>query len=138
MEYTSFLDSSVIPECREIQDTKVFQFNYLVWTLFFFIGLQFTHLDNGILQQFTLDWEVMKNWPPILWVLFFLLIGFIIGTFAFLFYLYAAIGIALYYAIVLVGIIGGIALITYLYSDHYELHVHHYILGMFVMIMLCY
>jgi hypothetical protein len=138
MEYTSVFQGVVVPECREIQSDKVFQFNYLVWTFFFFLGLQFTHLDKGILQQFVIDPEAMKNWPPILWAVFFAGLAFIGYTLWYIFSLYASIGILFYYELLLVGIIGGIVAFAYLNSDHYEFHFHHYCLGMLVMTFACY
>ena len=38
------------PDCHEYTVDEVFNYNYLVWVLAFFVGLQFTHLDNGILS----------------------------------------------------------------------------------------
>lgn len=138
MRYESAFGSHVVPACRDIDDNHVFNFNYYVWTLFYFVGLQFTHLDNGILSQFTLDWEVMKNWPPILWAVFFLLIGFVGFTFYYLFELYATVGIAFYYQILLVALIGGLVLYGYMNKGKYEFHFHHYCVGMFMLIMCCY
>lgn len=38
------------PDCHDYSVSSVFKYNYLVWVLAFFVGLQFTHLDNGILS----------------------------------------------------------------------------------------
>jgi hypothetical protein len=60
----------------------VFDFNQFVWAFaYIFLGLQFTHLDEGILQQFVLDWNVMKHWPATLWAVFIALILFLISIF---------------------------------------------------------
>ena len=80
----AFLDSlpsDETPSCKTYTLQEVFKYNYMVWTLGYFIGLQFTHMDQGIMQQFVLDWNVMKNWPPVLWAVFFAMIAFL-GAFA--------------------------------------------------------
>jgi hypothetical protein len=41
------LVGKVDPVCREYTASEVFKYNYLVWGLAFFLGLQFTHLDDG-------------------------------------------------------------------------------------------
>ena len=68
--------------------------------------MQFTHLDVGVLQSFTLDWNVMKNWPWFLWVLFIGLITLIVSIFSYLFYLYATINFLLIYIGVIAAVVG--------------------------------
>lgn len=36
------------PECKQYTAWQIFKYNYFIWVACFFIGLQFTHLDNGI------------------------------------------------------------------------------------------
>jgi len=36
-------------------DLDVFYYNYFIWTTSYFLGLNFTHLDHGIMQKFTLN-----------------------------------------------------------------------------------
>lgn len=85
-----------------------------------------------------IDWEVMKNWPPILWVIFIGMIGLIGFTISYIFQMYAIIHIAFYYEVLLVAIIVGVIGYAYLISDKYEFHFHHYCIGMFGMIFACY
>jgi hypothetical protein len=80
------------PECHTYSSWEVFSYNYFIWVAAFFIGLQFTHLDTGIFQQFTLDWNVMKDWPLILWVLFGGLVLLIGSLVLYIYYLYDSIG----------------------------------------------
>ena len=48
---------------------NVFFFNMLAWTIPYFVGLQFTHLDKGPMQKFSLTPDRMKEWPWFLWAL---------------------------------------------------------------------
>lgn len=95
-------------------------------------------MDVGILQQFTLDWNVMKNWPWFLWALFLGLITLLLSITSYLFYLYSTIGFALIYVGVLVIILGGVWLQGKYLGPAYHLHIHHYFLGMTVTILVCY
>eukprot|EP00347_Sterkiella_histriomuscorum_P019710 403340585 len=126
------------PQCHEYTAQEVFHFNYFVWTLGFLLGLQFTHLDVGILQQFTLDWNVMKNWPWFLWVLFLGLITLLLSLTSYLLFLYAQINFLFIYF----GVIGALVLFVYIHGKilgpTYHLHIHHYFLGMSVVILICY
>jgi len=54
---------SAIADCNVYTKKQVFDYNYFVWTAGFFLGLQFTHMDQGIMKHFVLDWSVMKTWP---------------------------------------------------------------------------
>ena len=113
---------------------QVLTYDYFVWTLAYFLGLQFTHADQGIMQQFTLDWNVMKHWPLILWVIFFGLI-LILGTLLkVVLTFYVGIGILKYYVIVLVAFFTWFLLKARHYKD---VHIHHYCIGMFMVSTLC-
>eukprot|EP00356_Strombidium_inclinatum_P007227 CAMPEP_0170487244 /NCGR_PEP_ID=MMETSP0208-20121228/6104_1 /TAXON_ID=197538 /ORGANISM="Strombidium inclinatum, Strain S3" /LENGTH=143 /DNA_ID=CAMNT_0010761467 /DNA_START=97 /DNA_END=525 /DNA_ORIENTATION=- len=92
-------DVAFTPTCKKYSEWDVFSYNYFVWTLAFFIGIQFTHMDQGIMQEFVLDWNVMKHWPPILWVVFFALLTFLGAYFKALISLYDAISYTRYYVI---------------------------------------
>jgi len=41
------LVGKVDPTCRQYTSIEVFKYNYLIWGIAFFLGLQFTHLDDG-------------------------------------------------------------------------------------------
>jgi hypothetical protein len=127
------------PDCHAYSASEVFKYNYLVWVLAFFVGLQFTHLDNGIFQQLTLDWNIMKNWPPILWAIFLglvLLIGTIVVYTLFLYY---TIGYLSSYLTLLSTIVSVFSGLIYWYNLFgYTLHVHHWFLGAFMQVFMCY
>ena len=134
----NYLDKEATPKCHEYDANEIFNYNYFVWTFAFFIGLQFTHLDVGFMQSFTLDWSVMKNWPWWMWVIFCGLILLILSIFSYLFYLYHTVGFLMIYLGLLVVTIGSFALITYCLRQNYNLHIHHYVLGMIMITFSCY
>ncbi|CAI2373366.1 unnamed protein product [Moneuplotes crassus] len=121
--------------CHTYTRSEVFWYNF-VHLIFFFLGLNFTHLDQGILQDFTLDWEVMKNWPAMLWGVFISLIGFLIFTLYHLFVLYRESEVLGYYLIFLVLYISYFVIKTWILGSKRELHIHHYVLG-FSVVLFC-
>lgn len=50
MDYVTKRQTGSTPECHLYSESEIFNYNYFVWTLAYFVGLQFTHLDNGILS----------------------------------------------------------------------------------------
>ena len=92
-------------------------------------------MDQGIMQQFTLDWNVMKNWPPVLWAVFFALIAFL-GAFGdILFKLYHQIDILKYY------LAWAVVLGSFFYimgRNATDTHIHHYVVAMIVLSFTCY
>ena len=67
-----------IYEGRKLSKWECFKHNAFVWTTSYYVGLQFTHLDHGILQTFKLKWTTMQHWPYLLWLLFILLCFFLL------------------------------------------------------------
>jgi hypothetical protein len=127
------------PDCHAYSTLDVFKYNYFIWVLAFFIGLQFTHLDNGILSQLTLDWNIMKNWPLILWVIFLGLILLFATIVSYIFFLYYTIGYLTAYLTLLSTFFGAFSFLTYWYNMFgYTLHVHHWFLGAFMQCVMCY
>ncbi len=125
--------------CHIYKPLETFKFNYFVWTLGFFLGLQFTHLDQGILQNLTLDWNVMKNWPWYMWVIFCGLILLILAIFTYLSYLYYSIGILKIYFGMVVLLILVLSFITMkMKAQKRHLHIHHYFIGLVMVALTCY
>jgi len=55
--------SASAPECHKYTDEEVYHYNYYIWCIgFFYMGLQWTHLDIPIFRKFELRWEIMKTW----------------------------------------------------------------------------
>lgn len=127
------------PECHLYSARELFNYNYFIWTLAYFVGLQFTHLDNGILSQLTLDWNVMKNWPWYMWLIFSGLILLLTSIVTYIFYLYYLIGYLSSYLTFLAGAVAVLSFFAKYYSLWgYHLHIHHWFLGAFVQGFLCY
>lgn len=77
----------------------------------------------------------MKNWPPVLWAVFFALIGFLGSFVTILIRLYSEIGILKYY------LAWGVALGGFFYyksKNATDTHIHHYVLAMIVLSFTCY
>ena len=127
------------PECHLYSQKEVFHYNYFIWTVAYFIGLQFTHLDIGIFQQLTLDWNVMKNWPAYMWVIFLGLVALLASIISYIFYLYYMIGYLTAYLTLLSTVITILSIASKYYSLWgYHLHIHHWFLGAFVQGFMCY
>jgi len=87
-------------ECETYSDVQIFNYNFFIWcTSFFFVGLQFTHFDEGFMTNFTLDPQTMATWGPGMWMAFFILFGLIGLILADVCYHYYLIGILKYYGI---------------------------------------
>jgi uncharacterized membrane-anchored protein len=95
-------------------------------------------MDVGFLQQFTLDWNVMKNWPWYMWVLFIGLITLLGSITSYTFYLYSTVGFLTTYLVLIAGAVALIWLRGKMLGPNYHLHIHHYFLGMFVSSIICY
>ena len=74
-------------ECHIYDRMEVFKYNCF-YLIVFFIGLNFTHLDNPPFNNITLEWDIMKNWPWYLWMIFAGIVSFIFINIGFLFKLY--------------------------------------------------
>jgi hypothetical protein len=135
----NYLKHDSAPECRTYTQDDVYNYNYHVWTVAYFVGLQFTHMDQGIFTNFTLDWNIMKTWPWYMWVLFLGLILLLGSIFAYIFFLYHTVGFLHFYVVALLVF----AAFMYIHTKRmaakgYHLHIHHYFLGMIVMAFTCY
>jgi hypothetical protein len=127
------------PDCHDYSTFEVFKYNYFIWVLAYFVGLQFTHLDNGILSQLTLDWNIMKTWPLILWVVFLGLILLFATIISYIFFLYYTIGYLSAYITLLSTAFGAFSFLIYWYNMFgYTLHVHHWFLGAVMQCVMCY
>ena len=106
-----------------------------MWLAAFYLGLQWTHAGQGILAHFTLDWDTMKNWPPILWAVFCALIAGICLLVSVLYSAYSVTGALKEYAI-LEGLI--FSWFFYKARGAKDIHVHHYPLMMVLQSLCCY
>ena len=58
---------------------ETFSYNAIWLAGFFLFGLQFTHIDHGFMTKFVLDYEKMKEWPIVLWIVLGVVIVIIIA-----------------------------------------------------------
>jgi len=127
-------DVSPLEHCHTFTRSEVFWYNYW-YIIMYFIGLNFTHLDNPPFNQLTLEWDVMKKWPWYMWVIFVAIMGFIFVNFLYLLSLYYQSGVIGFYLLLLLAMpvffIGG----SYVYRNTRKLHVHHYVIGCCMVIM---
>lgn len=81
------------------------------------------------MKQFVLDPAIMKNWPPVLWVIFFVAVALLIGLEVVLWYEYITFDLEWLQLIwiALVAVYFGLRCI-----NATSIHVHHYCIGMFV------
>jgi len=125
-------------ECKTYSSWEIFKYNYFIWVAAYFIGLQFTHLDGGILQDLTLDWNVMKNWPLILWIIFIGLVLLIATIVCYIMFLYQSIGYLEAYITAISTFVGIFIVTSKWYSLlGYNLHVHHWFIGAVMQAVMC-
>lgn len=127
-----------VPSCKVYTNMEIFKFNYFVWTLGLFAGLQWTHIDVGPMKNLTLEWDIMKTWGKGMWILFLSILLFILGVVYVTFHVYYVIGYLKWYILYLIWGIGFIALKTYLVRDTKKLHIHHYFWSSVIVTFLCY
>jgi len=127
-----------VPECHTYGSWELFKYNYFVWTLGLFLGLQWTHLDVGPFSKITLEWDIIKTWGKGIWALFLFMLAIIFTIIYVTFHAYYAIGYLKYYLIWFVLLFGFIILKTYLERDTKKLHIHHYFWSSIIVSFLCY
>ena len=77
----------------------------------------------------------MKDWPAVLWFVLGALIGLILGILGFLFWKYIAFGIWWIY-LIYIGVLALYFVISNYFAD--EMHIHHYNVGILVIIFIGY
>jgi hypothetical protein len=125
--------------CETYSDVQIFNYNFFIWCFsFFWVGLQFTHADEGFMQNFTLDPATMATWGPGMWTVFVVLFGLIGLILADVCYHYYAIGILKYYGLWAVVLVSALVWQSKRVAPERKIHVHHYVLAFIVMSFLCY
>lgn len=113
-------------------DKRHFVHNQLVWFSAYCVGLHFTYLDTGTLQQFTLTPTSLDHWPQSLWYLFLALIvvlGVIAGYLGFLYRDCLRFYFVITFTFILVAQSSALV-----YGRDCILHVHHYSLAALCMV----
>ena len=116
--------------CYKYSSTEIVDFNFFVFTIFFYLGLQFSHMKQlPGMNHFVLEWRFMINWSVAQWSVFLLVIFAIVAQLTILSSHYSQAGVAGDY------VIWGILLFSYFYiRSRYcdRVHIHHYTLAMIV------
>lgn len=105
-------------------------YNLFGWTTSYFLGLQFTHLDKGILTQFIFTCESIKKWGCKLWVLATFLFLALIGIIAYYAHIYTFAGVIYYYIGAVITIALYFAVVTCILRKSHYFHLHRYVIGM--------
>lgn len=137
--YQALQLNSADPACYEYSSSELFHYNYFIWMVGFILGLNFTHLDEGPMQHFTLDIEVIKTWGVGMWI-FFGVIALLLAVFLIdLLGHYFAIGYFKYYLLLGVLMFG----VVYLFNkcktaQGKMIHLHHYVIALLLLPFICY
>lgn len=103
---------SVTPECRTYTSDEVMSYNLWAWaTAFIIFGINFSHMDVGPMQHFSLDPSVMKTWGVGLWIMFLALLVLLGVLVLNAYHSYVAAGCALRY------LIGGAIIAAYMFLN---------------------
>ena len=116
----------------------VFLYNLFAWTLPYYVGLQFTHFDKGVMTKFVLKPEKMKTWPKILWIIFVSIIVLALAIVGYMIYAYIMADRWWQYIVWTLVVILGFVGITVACSKCYSIHMHHYTVGCIVIVLLGY
>ena len=122
--------------CHLYSRMEVFKYNYF-YLIVYFIGLNFTHLDQPPFNQITLEWDIMKNWPWYIWLIFLGMVSFILINVGYLLTLYVKSEVIKLYIFFILAIIGFFVGGTLYYKDK-KLHIHHYCIGYCIVLLIGY
>lgn len=100
-----------------------FSWNMLIYGVGFYLGINFTHLDVGVMKQFKIDWNDIKNFPPFLWGVLIALLVLIFSVAKVVTLYYIKLHIAKYY-IAAIAVAGFIFFIKARKAT--DVHIHHY------------
>lgn len=105
---------------------EILMYDFLAWSVAFWLGIHWTHLDSGELKKLVLSWEYMQNWSVKLWAIFSasLLAGF--GLAVYNLYLLQDRGLLVYVAVGYSSMFLTMMILAYYFKDTHEFHLHHY------------
>lgn len=133
-------DQKIEEPCHIYTNDQTFSYNFYTWTVGLFLGLQWTHVEpllGPLVAHFVLVWSVMIHWPWYTWLIFILAMTFIAVTLTYSLYLYASIGLFDTYVQAFFLVIAIFGAISAYYKGKRYLHIHHYVIGYFVMAFVC-
>jgi hypothetical protein len=88
--------------------------------------------------NFNLDWNDMKKWPPILWVIFSVFITFVGIIVSYCYMLYSEVGVIYNYVLLAALIALFIRYQGWYMGPGANLHLHHYMVGIIGSLLLSY
>lgn len=115
-----------------------FMFNAFAWQIAYFIGLQFTHFDKGPMVHFVLTPDKIKKWPKILFVISGVILILALAILGYMIYAYWISGMFFYYLAWCFIIMAIFGLITCCVRKTHKVHMHHYTVGMIVILTIGY
>ena len=105
-------------------------YKYCVWTIPYWIGLQFTHFDVELFRGFSLSPEYIRQWRPQLWVVALILLAAVLGVLGYDIYCWYEIDLIwVFFAILGVEILLFVCVTVCLRKTRF-LHFHHYTVAM--------
>ena len=110
---------------------ECFFYNMVYWLPGYMAGLQYTHLNQGFLKDFSISAEKMKNWGVKLWVFFTFVVCFNVGCCSYTVYLFVQIECGLFQAVLFLTVLGSIFGPIFVFWKTHTFHFHHYLAGMY-------
>jgi len=87
----------------------------------------------------TLDWNIMKNWPLELWVIFLSIVLLVATIVLYTLFMYYTIGYLTAYLNLLSYLVAAFSALTYWYNMFgFTVHIHHWFIGAFLQVFMCY
>jgi len=131
LQSTKDLDSSEdIGAVKTRTSEEAYRWN-ITWLCFYTIALQWSHLRRGVFLNFNWTPANMKNWPICLWITFIFFIGLIVFNLSYLAYRYYYVGCLWVYILYHVLVYLVFFIINQYLGKGYEVHIHHYFIGLF-------
>lgn len=86
------------------------------------------------MRKFVLKWDAMKKWPIVLWIVSVALILITLGFMGYFMYAYWICGMFFWYMGWCILIVVVLVLITVIVRKTHRLHMHHYTVGMIILL----
>lgn len=117
--------------CHFYTKEEIVNYNFYVWTIAMYIGLQFSHVSNiSWFKYWVIDFKDMKNWTIQQWTILIVILIAIASILITLFHDYTNVGCLTYYAVVAM-MIG--SWFYFKSRKAYDVHIHHYVIAIVVL-----
>ena len=71
MHHAQYFEPNSGSNCKTYSKEDIVNYNFYVWTISLYIGLQFSHFSNiPLLRYFVIDYKAMLNWTFAQWMVF--------------------------------------------------------------------